>query len=312
MQRVVRAVGAGMGRGSVGGEQGRAIGVQAPERGRPRWEESPLNLTGAQLWSWASGVAAALGAALLLWALFADWLGRARKGRTKRCPKCWYEMEGIPAASTTDAAAGGVYICPECGGRVRGEKKLLRSRRRWGWAVVGVLLGVGATSQTATRVWKYGWTAGIPGWVLVRVIPVETIRTGEGDRHDFELFLEVNARQGWHGPELSDGQIRTLLRRAGASRVLRDPWPSDVDVWGVCHCPAALSGTLEPVPPDGEEWVRTPWSARKELTLERLPVRRSGSTRFVDFQFKGWRRGGSTRVGTYTIPVPPPAGPSPR
>src|SRR5438309_1158927 len=42
---------------------------------------------------------AAAGALLLLWSLFHD----RPKGR-RRCPRCWYDMRGVPS-----------LLCPECG-----------------------------------------------------------------------------------------------------------------------------------------------------------------------------------------------------
>ena len=80
--------------------------------------------------SWAVGGALILFAALLIaWALFWD---RAR-GR-RRCPgrtfsRCWYDMRA------TDGLR-----CPECGRVWRTERQLHRTRRRWGWAWVGLLL----------------------------------------------------------------------------------------------------------------------------------------------------------------------------
>src|SRR3954469_1857053 len=101
----------------------------------------------------ASGIGALLGA----WALVGD---RSR-GR-RRCPRCWYSMEG---------AAG--LKCPECGREVRNERRLLRSRRRWRWAVVALLVIV---SAPAVGVWpaaaRDGWLAGLPLPVVVEALPV--------------------------------------------------------------------------------------------------------------------------------------------
>src|SRR5690606_21932594 len=64
------------------------------------------------------------GVVLLSWSL---WWDRPR-GR-KRCPKCWYDMSG---------AAG--LVCPECGKDARRERRLLKTRRRRGWAVLAMVL----------------------------------------------------------------------------------------------------------------------------------------------------------------------------
>ena len=58
---------------------------------------------------------------------------RAR-GR-RRCPKCWYSMEGLAAGSDT-------ATCPECGLNVERASSLLRTRRHWRIAAVGVIVMV--------------------------------------------------------------------------------------------------------------------------------------------------------------------------
>jgi hypothetical protein len=68
---------------------------------------------------WTIGAA---GMVLLLWALFWD---RSR-GR-RRCPKCWYDMAGVPGLR-----------CPECGKEAKSERQLSATRRRWRWAAAGV------------------------------------------------------------------------------------------------------------------------------------------------------------------------------
>ncbi len=76
----------------------------------------------------AGGVLGIAGLWLAYWALLAN---RA-KGR-KRCPKCWYNMQ----------AAEGLR-CPECGHSAKGQRKLQKTRRRWRFAFVAVLLLFGS------------------------------------------------------------------------------------------------------------------------------------------------------------------------
>src|SRR5690606_28519676 len=64
------------------------------------------------------------GLGLGAWGLFGD----RPRGR-RRCPACWYRMDGVRGRS-----------CPECGRTARSERALLRTRRRWGWTAAGVLL----------------------------------------------------------------------------------------------------------------------------------------------------------------------------
>src|SRR5262245_51210785 len=119
-------------------------------------------------WLWDLGAAAlgGLGLALLLWALFWD---RAR-GR-RRCPKCWYDMAGVPASGS---AADAACTCPECGHMARGERGLSRTRRRWRAAAAGGLLMAAAYALWCVPGWRDGgWTTLVPNQVLVFIAPPE-------------------------------------------------------------------------------------------------------------------------------------------
>lgn len=108
---------------------------------------------GTSDWLWAVlgwGVAA-LGVALLAWAL---WWDRSR-GR-RRCPKCWYDMVGVSG-----------LVCPECGRRVRRERALHRSRRRLSWAALAVSIVVAGAAATRVPVVRHrGWIAAVPAPAL--------------------------------------------------------------------------------------------------------------------------------------------------
>lgn len=96
------------------------------------------------------------GGLLLLWAVFWD---RSR-GR-RRCPRCWYDMGGIPGLK-----------CPECGREARSERRLFRTRRRWRRGVLaaaGVLAGLVVQAIPAYR--SGGWVAALPSWVLMYAAP---------------------------------------------------------------------------------------------------------------------------------------------
>ncbi len=102
-------------------------------------------------WDWAfwgaGGVVGVAGLLLCAWAMFRD---RSR-GR-RRCPRCWYDMSGVPGMK-----------CPECGRVARSEKRFLRTRRRWRWGAVGVaigLLGAGTALVPAAR--SGTWVAYVP------------------------------------------------------------------------------------------------------------------------------------------------------
>lgn len=91
----------------------------------------------------------------MLWALLWD---RAR-GR-RRCPKCWYDMAGVPGMR-----------CPECGREAKSERRLGRTRRRWRWAATGALAVLAGGSAAAfPTVQRDGWTALVPVPVMLRLM----------------------------------------------------------------------------------------------------------------------------------------------
>jgi hypothetical protein len=99
----------------------------------------------------------ALGAVLIFRALFAD---RSR-GR-RRCPRCWYSMDGVPALT-----------CPECGRTARHLKKLHRTRRRYRRALLNSILPlVGLAVLLTSGVLRLGWARAIPSSVLCAVCPI--------------------------------------------------------------------------------------------------------------------------------------------
>jgi hypothetical protein len=92
---------------------------------------------------------AAAGVLVLLWALFWD---RSR-GR-RRCPKCWYDMRGVPALK-----------CPECGVSATSERGLLRTRRHWRIGCAGFLFAYLALATA--RLTHESWTAYVPTTALL-------------------------------------------------------------------------------------------------------------------------------------------------
>jgi len=115
-------------------------------------------MAGSLDWTWytLAALLAAGGFALAVWALFHD---RARNRR--RCPKCWYSMEGIP--STT---------CPECGKNARTERRLLRTRRRWGRFAIALTLSAAGYVSSRVPAWRDGgWSELVPTTALVLAAP---------------------------------------------------------------------------------------------------------------------------------------------
>lgn len=102
----------------------------------------------------------AIGMCVLAWAL----LGDRSKGR-KRCPRCWYDMQGTPAT------AGG-HLCPECGHLARNGKQLLRTRRsRRVIACAMAFLVAGYLAFAIPQVMISGRTGWVPTTALVLALP---------------------------------------------------------------------------------------------------------------------------------------------
>ncbi len=97
-----------------------------------------------------------LGVACVILAFAADVV-RCRFRRRRRCPKCWYDMSHSPGLT-----------CSECGFAASSEKRLLRFRRRWRYALLAPLLFAGAwTSHRWPQIEARGWPAAIPTTALV-------------------------------------------------------------------------------------------------------------------------------------------------
>lgn len=106
------------------------------------------------LYTLAGWTIAGAGLLLLLWALFRD---RSR-GR-RRCPRCWYDMAGVPG-----------LICPECGKIASKERQLFRTHRRRGCALIGLAgFVIGACGVLGPAVWRNRWDS-LPTWALCEAV----------------------------------------------------------------------------------------------------------------------------------------------
>jgi hypothetical protein len=108
------------------------------------------------LWPAIAITLGVIGLIILAFALFRD---RSR-GR-RRCPKCWYSMDGAPTLT-----------CPECGRVAKTEKKLFKTRRgRRGIAVALTFFIAAYGAWKWPEVQRNGWTSLIPTTVLVWIAP---------------------------------------------------------------------------------------------------------------------------------------------
>lgn len=145
-------------------------------------------------WTWSVARWTLLGIGVAAFAIGLFW-DRAR-GR-RRCPKCWYDMTGVPRAVGDGAAA---YVCPECGHGVTGERGLFKTRRRWVLIAVGLVFAAGSHAvYLRPFVRERGWPAAVPGLVLVYAAdPADEFFLANEDRlfHDAKrrLYVELAAR----------------------------------------------------------------------------------------------------------------------
>lgn len=137
-------------------------------------------------WVWTTlGVTFAVaGIALAAWALFWD---RSR-GR-RRCPKCWYSMDGTPGVARDGKES---WVCPECGREIRAERELVRPRRNWRLARIGGAVAlVGLGFLTVPWFVDRGWTRLCPTDFLVRTAPMPAV--GGSDPLSDELLRRLQA-----------------------------------------------------------------------------------------------------------------------
>ncbi len=109
---------------------------------------------------WLGAGVTALASALLIWALAWDRLRRFRNPKIKRCPNCWYTMEHLEG-----------IVCPECGFEVRKERNFYKTRRRWRWACLAIiLLSIGSTGLSFGRLVLIDWIPKTPSWALLMTV----------------------------------------------------------------------------------------------------------------------------------------------
>ena len=123
-----------------------------------------------QAWDWTAWIwwaAALLLGAGGLWLAYRSLLADRSRGR-RRCRKCWYIMDGLDSLR-----------CPECGWEAKRVRQLHRTRRRWRWFAVSVILLIGAYACYLTpKGQRNGWETVMPTSVLVFIAPIDKYQVG--------------------------------------------------------------------------------------------------------------------------------------
>lgn len=133
-----------------------------------------------------------LGAGLLAYCAFALFGDRAR-GR-RRCPSCGHAFGDLPGTR-----------CPECGHDAGSDAALLRPRRHWRRAGIGVVLLLLVAMIIRVRSSGNDWLALVPDRPLVWLIPLD------GLQRDGAVVIELKRRLLYD--TLSDGASTALLAR---------------------------------------------------------------------------------------------------
>jgi len=143
-------------------------------------------------WSW---LLAALGVIVadsvfvfIAWrALFSD----KSKGR-RRCPRCWYDLSYSPGMS-----------CAECGFAAAHEKQLYCTRRRYGAAILAIILAAGVSLFATYHTTQQGVAGMVPTRVLLWSLPVLS--------PDGDLYAELMRRT--RSGAFTDDQWNALFER---------------------------------------------------------------------------------------------------
>jgi len=168
---------------------------------------------------WPFWLAATLLGLLSAFILHRALLNNRSRGR-RRCPKCWYDMSGVNGLR-----------CPECGRDAKRERRLFKTRRRWGWAAAAfafALLSYGVWKIPEVR--RRGWPRAIPTWALIAALDqLDAPTLAERDAMGKNMPVPVSAWLGW------DLITRCFDNGAGMSRWERG--------WLISRCMASPVGT---------------------------------------------------------------------
>ena len=206
------------------------------------------------VWYGAGVVFALLGLALAYWSLLHD---RAR-GR-RRCPKCWYDMSSPGPDPLT---------CPECGRIAKSEKKLFKTQRRWGWAIVALFFFIGAISLSLTpQVKREGWLSIVPRRGLILSLFFT-------DDYNVTVWTYINSQRR-SDQKLWDMVLGRCIRGDRNARPVSEAWKRK---YGTLINLFKSSRTRQFDPDLEAEWltlppqvhfeVRSPWPADVPVAIE--------------------------------------------
>ncbi|MCH7545887.1 MAG: hypothetical protein IID30_05725 [Planctomycetes bacterium] len=206
------------------------------------------------VWYGAGAVLALLGLALAYWSLLHD---RAR-GR-RRCPKCWYDMSSPGPDPLT---------CPECGRIAKSEKKLFKTQRRWGWAIVALFFFIGAISLSLTpQVKREGWLSIVPRRGLILSLFFT-------DDYNVTVWTYINSQRR-SDQKLWDMVLGRCIRGDRNARPVSEAWKRK---YGTLINLFKSSRTKQFDPDLEAEWltlppqvhfeVRSPWPADVPVAIE--------------------------------------------
>lgn len=153
----------------------------------------------------AIGLAALVGG----WLTWRGFLADRARGRP-RCPRCWYNMHLAPSLR-----------CPECGLVATSPRALLRTRRHWRRAGLGLLLLLGpAAALGLTRYRQQVLNLILPRWWPVewQTIAGYTIRTYKDRSTGWDRPMEICISRGGTTYATIEDQVVELGATGGTSQ----------------------------------------------------------------------------------------------
>jgi hypothetical protein len=168
------------------------------------------------VWTTTGWVLAALGAVLLLWSLFSD-----RSRGKRRCPKCWYDMTGVPGQNER---AREMLTCPECGRRSP-ARRLYRTRRKWFRAFAACLILLSAWGAANWRAYAAGgWVRLIPSTGLALWAPTDFQFTNRLSSRSFAGSLPVRLPAGFPARTAGFGPASTPAPTSARQSIGEEVW----------------------------------------------------------------------------------------